>query len=165
MRDGDRLESALRFRSPPGRTGRKGTLNTSAARPPAAGVELEQSRLLRSGVGSRRIEPKMPVRLRRRDASARRALEKSVLYQERLVTFLERARVFSYCGCDRGHTNRTALELLDDRLENSRVHIVEPELIDLEQLQRVSRNFAIDASARAHLRKIANAAQQSVRDA
>src|SRR5207237_4471669 len=67
-------------------------------------------------------------------------------------------------GGNGADADRSTLELLDDGLEDARVHVVESELIDLEQLQRIGGDFAIDLSAGAYLREIANAPQKSVRD-
>src|SRR5438874_10700510 len=97
-------------------------------------ASLKKRRLLGAGVSAVRIEPEMAICLRARNTPARRALEKSVLYEERLVDFLESAHILSdRCG-DGADTDRSTLELLDDGLEDARVHVVESELIDLEQL-------------------------------
>src|SRR5512143_97136 len=79
---------------------------------------------------SLRREAEVPVRLRRRNATAWRALQESVLDEEGLVHFFDRVRVLADCRADRVESDRTALELLDDRLDDSRVHVVEAERID-----------------------------------
>jgi len=114
---------------------------------------------------TRRIESEVPVRLRGCNATSRSPLQKSVLNQERLVDFLEGPHVFADRRGNRADTHRSAIELLDDRLEDPRVHVVEPELIHFEQLERISRDLAIDAPAGAHLGEVSNSAQQPVGDA
>src|SRR6185436_544294 len=126
---------------------------------------LEQRRLLGVAARARWIEPEVAIRLRGRDASAWCALQESVLDEERLVDLLEGARVLADGGGDGADTDRPAVELLDDGLENARVHVVEPELIDLEQLESVGGDFAIDPSARLHLGEVADPPQQPVGDA
>src|SRR5437764_14064427 len=103
----------------------------------------------------------MAIRLRGRDASARGALEESVLDEERLVDLLERPHIFADGGGDGADADRSAVELLDDGLEDARVHVIESELIDLEQLQRIGGDFAIDRSASAYLGEVADASQQA----
>src|SRR3982751_2624420 len=98
----------------------------------------------------------MAICLRRGNTPARRTLQKSVLDEERLVDFLERARILADRGGDGADADRPAVELLDDGLEDARVHVVESELIDLEELQRVGGDFAIDYSARAYLGEVAD---------
>src|SRR3954471_665999 len=136
---------------------------TAAAGLPA--TASEERLLLRAGAGVGRIEPEVTIRLGGGDASARSALEESVLDEERLIHFLERARVLADGGGYCADADRSALELLDDGLEDSRVHVVEPELIDLEQLQRVGGDLAIDFPAGLHLGEVADASQQPVGDA
>src|SRR5687768_15558149 len=100
------------------------------------------------------------IGLRRRDAPTRRALEKTVLNEKRLVYFLDRARVLPHRGTDRRDSHRAAVELLDDRLEDARIHVVEPELVDVEHDERVRRDLARDAAVGLDLREIANASEQ-----
>src|SRR4051812_39805204 len=104
----------------------------------------------------------MAICLRRGNTPARGTLQKSVLDEERLVDFLERSRILADRRGDGTDAHRPAVELLDDGLEDPRVHVVEPELIDLEQLQRVGGDFAIDRSARPYLGEVADASQQPV---
>src|SRR5436309_10895696 len=99
-----------------------------------ASIPHSEFRIPRSAVKHRRLfsaagrrEAKMPVRGYRGDAAARRAREEALLHQERLVHFLERPRVLAHGGADRLQAHGTALELLDDRLQDARVHVVEPE--------------------------------------
>src|SRR5439155_9062831 len=56
---------------------------------------------------ARRRVPEVPVRLRRRHAAARRALKEALLDEERLVHFLERARILADRCADRGHADWT----------------------------------------------------------
>src|SRR4051794_36471423 len=107
----------------------------------------------------------MPICLCGGDATAGCALEESVLDEERLVDFLERARILADSSGDSAHSDRSAVELLDDGLEDARVHVVEPELIDLEKLQCIGGDFSIDLPAGPHLGEVADSSQQSIGDA
>src|SRR5678815_3888801 len=102
----------------------------------------------------------MTISKRSRCTTARRSLKKSVLHQERLVHFFDGAFVLANRCRDCLHSDRTALEFLDDRLENARVHVVETELIDIEKLQRFPGDIARDASARFYLGIITDSSQQ-----
>src|SRR5213078_2210074 len=68
-----------------------------------------------------RSESEMPVRGPRGASAARRAGEEALLHEERLVHLLERARVLAHGGGDGRETNRSALELLDDGLQDPTV--------------------------------------------
>ena len=71
-----------------------------------------------------------------------RALQEAMLHEERLVHLLDRVRVLADRRADRVQSDRAAVELLDDRLENARVHVVEAERVDVEQLQAPVRRLA-----------------------
>src|SRR5437588_13080147 len=86
-------------------------------------LAVEHRRLFRAPWG-RKAE--MLVRARRGAAAARGAGQESLLHQERLVHFLERPGVLPYGGGDGGESHRAPVELLDDRLEDPPVHVVEP---------------------------------------
>src|SRR5438046_8611720 len=66
--------------------------------------------------------------------AAWRAREEALLHKERLVHFLERARILTHGGGDGGEPDRSTLELLDDGLQDPAVHVVEPELVHVEPL-------------------------------
>jgi hypothetical protein len=53
--------------------------------------------------------------------------------------------------------------LVDDREQQRAVHLVEARLVDLQERERVAR-LARDAAAGAHLREVAYAAEEPVRD-
>ena len=102
-----------------------------------AGGDLKKRRLLGAPVSAGRIEPKVAISLRGCDSTAWRPLQKSVLHKEWLIDFFERPYIFSNRRGNSADADRPAVELLYDGLEDPRVHVVEPELIDLEQLQRI----------------------------
>src|SRR3954467_7271307 len=68
---------------------------------------LEQSLLLGGGVRVGRIEPEVTIRLGGGDATARSALEEPILDEERLVDFLEGARVLADGGGDGADADRS----------------------------------------------------------
>src|SRR5438445_1145701 len=127
-----------------------------------AGGDLKKRRLLGAPVSAGRIEPKVAISLRGCDSTAWRPLQKSVLHKEWLIDFFERPYIFSNRRGNSADADRPAVELLYDGLEDPRVHVVEPELIDLEQLQRIGGDFAIDRAAGAHLREVTDASQQTI---
>ena len=90
---------------------------------------LLEERLLRS---HRLNKSEMAIRLCRSHAPAGRSLKESILNEERLVNFLDGPLIFADCRGDRAYSDGSALEFLDDRLENARVHVVEAKLIDVE---------------------------------
>src|SRR6185295_3477286 len=98
-------------------------------------------------------------------ATARRAREEPLLHQKGLVHLLERAGVLTDGRGDRLHTDGPALEHFDDRLQDPRVHVVEPELVDVEPLERLHGHGRGDLPGGAHLRVVAHALQEAVRDA
>src|SRR5215211_1563808 len=106
----------------------------------------------------------MAISLRGSKPTTWRSLQEPLLHKERLVHFLDRSLILSNCGGDCLHSNWPALELLDDRLEYARVHVVETELVDVEKPQRILRDRASDCSAGFYLRVIADAAEQTVRN-
>src|SRR5207247_8861001 len=110
-------------------------------------------------------ETTMLVRACGGTAAAGRAGAKALLHQERLVHFLERAGILTHGGGDGGEPDRSTLELLDDGLQDPAVHVVEPELVHVEPLQRLGGDRRRDLPAGAHLCVIAHALQEPVRDA
>ena len=105
----------------------------------------------------------MPVRLWRGHAPARRALQESVLHEKGLVDLLDRVGIFADGRTDRAHAHRPAVELLDDRAQDSRIHLIEPELVHVEHRERLARDVECDVPLGLHLRIVPHAAQQSVR--
>src|SRR5687767_6765900 len=97
--------------------------------------ELPQGRIL-----FRRRQPEILVGAGGRDAAARCAIEKACLNQERLVDILNRVLVFVDRGGQAVHANRTAAELVDDRLQQFAIDFVESLCIDLEELERIARH-------------------------
>src|SRR3989475_1954459 len=116
----------------------------SPLRTPHSALAVEDRRLF-SAPG--RSEAKMPERGCRSDAAARGAGEEALLHQERLVHLLERPRVLAHGGADRLQSHGAALELLDDRLQDAGVHVVQSELVHVEPLQRLERHGPRDLEA------------------
>ena len=112
-----------------------------------------------------RVEPEVAVCPRRRDAPARRAIEEADLDQERLVDVLDRVLLLADRRGDRVQADRAAAELVDDRAQQLAVDLVEPVLVHLEQLEARVRDLERDRAVGAHLRVVADAAQQPVDDA
>src|SRR5262249_39695094 len=116
------------------------------------------------------------VRERRRHATLRRPLEKSLLDQERLVDVLDRVPPLAHRRGERVDPDRPAAELVDDREEERAGPLVESRLVDrrqpkpvpglaaVEQTTRVAGHGAVDETGRAHLGEVAHATEEAVRD-
>ena len=93
---------------------------------------------LRTAPARRRgqLEPEVRVGGRRRGAPARRALEHAQLEQVGLVDVLDRVLLLADGDRERREPDRAAGELHADRAQDLAVEAVEPELVDLEQLER-----------------------------
>src|SRR5436853_5281986 len=128
----------------------------------AFGSALKHRRLF-SAPGRR--ESEMSVRGSRGAPAAWRAREEALLHEERLVHFLERARILTHGGSDGGEPDRSTLELLDDGLQDPAVHVVEPELVHVQPFQRFTGDRRRDPAPGAHLRVVAYPLQEPVRDA
>src|ERR1041385_9131997 len=72
----------------------------------------------------RNFEAELPVRIRHRDAALRRALDVAFHDQIRLVHFLERACFFAHRDRQRIQSNRSAVKLVDQRLDDSLVPLI-----------------------------------------
>ena len=62
-------------------------------------------------------------------ASARRTLQEALLYQERLIHFLDSAGILSQSGGYGGKPHRTTVELGDNRSENLVVHLIKRSML------------------------------------
>src|SRR5690349_13674786 len=122
--------------------------------------DSEERRLSRNGGRWRKAE--VAVRLGRRGAAPRGALEEAVLHEEGLVHLLDRELVLADCRGDGLHAHGAAIELLDDGLEDAGVHVVESELVDIEHGERRIGELARNAAVPLHLRVVAYAAQEPV---
>ena len=72
------------------------------------------------------------------DPAARRALEQARLEQERLVDLLDRLRLLRHRDREGVEADRLPGEGLAERGEDGAVDLVEAELVDLEQRERVA---------------------------
>ena len=68
-------------------------------------------------------------------------------------------------GRERVDADRPAAELVDDGREQRAVHLVEADLVDVEERQRVACDRPVMTAVGAHLGEVADAAQEPVRDA
>ena len=85
------------------------------------------------------------------------------MYQERLVYFLECAGVLPDGHRKRVEADRPAVELVDDRPEDSHVHIVEAVLVHVQPAEGRFGDLVCDHTVGLDLRVIPNPAQQPVR--
>src|SRR5437867_7558281 len=120
----------------------------STFRIPHSALAVEDGVLLRA---PGRSEPEVAVGARRGAAAARRTGEEPLLHEERFVDLLERSGVFAHRRRDRGQADGTPFELLDDRLEDAAVHVIEAELVHVEPLQRLGGDRRADIPVRPDL--------------
>ena len=90
--------------------------------------------------GCRSAAPDVRAAELRDHAAARGALDEAELEQVRLVDVLDRVRLLAERDGERREPDRAAVELLDDRAQEVAVDPLEPELVDLEQLERLARD-------------------------
>src|SRR3954453_19701747 len=106
----------------------------SARGPPPVGPPrrrpLEQPGLAAGG----RLEAQVGEGPRGRDAAARRALEEAALQQVGLVDVLDRVLLLADSDGQRRETDRAALELQADRVEDLAVEAVEAQVVVPERL-------------------------------
>src|SRR6476620_6154762 len=107
----------------------------------------------------------MPISRGRGDASPRRTLQIALLDEKRLDHVFYRVAFLADGGRQVVDTDGTAAEFLDHGLEQFAIHDVETGRIDIEHCERGIGNLARNEPARFHLRVIANAPQQPVRNA
>ena len=93
----------------------------------------------------------MPVRPLCGHAAARRALDETQLQQIGLIDILERARVLAHRTGKGRQAYSTAGERLGKRLQDTNIHPVQTELIDLEELKRLATDIELDGAVAAHL--------------
>src|SRR2546425_4796828 len=138
----------------PRATERRATISSALRTPHSAfGSAVEHRRLL---CAPGRSEAKMLVRGSRGAAAARRARQEAALHEKRLVHFLQRAGILAHSRRDGGEPDGPALELLDDRLEDAAVHVVEPELVHIEPLERLAGDQGSDLAAGTDLGVVAH---------
>ena len=107
----------------------------------------------------------MTIRVRRRDPTARCALEKAILYEEGFVHLLNGASVLADRRRYRAKSHGSAIEFLNDRAQQATIHVVESEMIDIEECQGGLCHRQRDPSISADLRVVAHASQQTDGDA
>src|SRR5688572_26534624 len=90
---------------------------------------------------ARRRIAQMLVSAPRGDPPARRALQETLLDEERLVEVLDRAALLADRRGDRLDAGRSAAVLLDDRAEDLAVDLVEAVLVHLQQTERAPRRL------------------------
>ena len=86
-----------------------------------------------------------------------------MLHEVGLVHVLDRADVFRQRACERGEPHWPPVELHGQNLQDAVVHRVEPERVDFEEFKGLSCDIFGDHAVAAHLRPIAHALEQAVR--
>ena len=107
----------------------------------------------------------MPIRQRRGDAAAQRALQVTLLNQVRLQHIFNGVALLADGRRKIINAHRPAAELVDHRAQQFAIHDVEADAVNVEHLQRLIGNILGDLAVGAHLGEIAHAAQQPVGNA
>src|SRR5215471_8289591 len=119
--------------------------------------DLPQSRIPSPVVG--RVEAEVAVRAPRRHASARRAVQKAVLNEERLVNIFDGVFFFADRGSNTANPDGASAELVDDGEQQFSIDLVESVFVDLEHLQRRVGNVERDFPVRTNLCVVTDAPQ------
>ena len=98
-------------------------------------------------------------------AAARRSLDEAELQEIRLVHVLDRVRLLAQGGGERVEPDGTAVVLLDDRPQELAVEPLEPRLVDLEQLERLTRDRGRDRALVPYLGDVPDPAEDPIADA
>src|SRR6185295_15589986 len=117
----------------------------------------EQARV----VSPLKVLPRAP----RGPAAPRRPIEEADLKEIRLVDLLESTPVLADGRRERGQTNGSAVELLENGGEQPSIDLVETESVHLETLEGPGGSVGRDHGLALDLDEIAHAAEQAIRDA
>src|SRR5207302_3053383 len=98
-------------------------------------------------------------------APSRRALDEAQLQEIRLVHVLDRLLLLAERRGERREPDGAAFELDRNRAQELARLAIESLLVDLEQVQRLARDLVRDRALVPHLRDVAHAAEDAVRNA
>ena len=129
-----------------------------------SGIVLKEPDLQRREV-LRRIHAEMRPCVGRQQPAARRALDEALLDQIGLDDVLDGVARFGKRRGDRLDPDRPAAEVAGDHRQVAPVELVEPECIDLQPVQRLVGDPAIDFVGTRDLGEVAHAPQQTPGDA
>ena len=96
----------------------------------------------------------MLIRQPRSHPPPRSPVQKSNLYQERLIHLLERTGLLRYRRGDRRNADWTALEFFDNGRKDAVIHFIETVLVDIERSERMLGDAEIDDPVAEDLCKI-----------
>src|SRR6266550_2970826 len=129
-----------------------------ASLPPSHGTFLEEARVrFRLGSGT-----EVGAAERGDRAAAGRPLDEAELQEVRLVHVLDRVRLLAERRREGAEPDRATAVLLRDRPQELAVEPLEPNLVDLEQFQRLPRDGGRDGALMPHLRDVPDAAEDPV---
>ncbi len=106
----------------------------------------------------------MLFRRRRRNPTPRRPINKPNLNQIRLIHILNGLGLFADTNSQRLRTHRPATIILNNRLQYPTIHIIQPERIDIQLIQRLPRNIPVNRLLVLHVREVPHTPQQTIRD-
>src|ERR1017187_1209648 len=126
---------------------------------------MEVSPLKQRCLPARKVEAEVFISKARSHAASRGAVEEADLDEERLVNLFERVFLFGKrCG-QRAEPNRPAIVLLNNRKYQPAIDFVEAVSIHFKHGEGGFGGRKVDRARAAHLRIVANAAQQAIRNA
>lgn len=95
--------------------------------------------------------------------AARGTGEEADLHEIRLADIFDGRSLFADSGRNSVDPDRTAIEFMNDRLQDLIIQIIKSDLIDMKRSQRLCGNIRRDR-APLHLRKVSDALQKAIRD-
>ena len=109
-----------------------------------------------------RRRPHLAVGSRQRLATAGRALDVALHDEEGFVHILDGRLILPYGHRERRQTHRAAVKLVDHRLQQALVHLIEAVVVNVEHPESSERHLISDAAVGAHLSVSPHPAQQGI---
>ena len=125
---------------------------------------LTLARHLESVDDGGRFDREVVVRGHRHNAAVRRTVKEADLNQIRFDHFLDRLAVLVDRGGYRSHTDRSAVEFIDDRQKQLAVNFIQTEPINLHCVQGTLRSRTRNPAVIEDLCKVSNTPQQAIGD-
>ena len=110
------------------------------------------------------LQTQMPVCKLSRLPSARSTHYESFLYKERFVYLFQCALILAYYRSYNVGSDRTTLELCDDRLKYLIVNGIQSPLVNIQGIKGITRDAEVDAAVSHHLGEVAHAAKERIGD-
>ena len=110
----------------------------------------------------RSVEAEMRICLLSGDSAPWSTLDEALLYEERFVNLLYGTLVLPHRCRDCIDSHRPSIELCDYSIENLVVNLVQSPLVNIESIQRITRNRKIYMTVSLYLGEIPHAPEQRI---